>query len=698
MQMPIRTDDYRRAFFVETIDGVTTIPYHTSSYAQDHLHFTVAEESTDDFLHMSLTICPEPGFSCCRLGLRLGMDCCMETFPAWNDKYFPTAMRCEKQGFWGCFMTPTGDRLGICAPSGIVSWCNVYSDCDNDIVGHRIYTVCVDFINAFPQPPRHPASPGPDAGSLHCDLYFAKVDTEAALFDFVERYAGIHVPQVNRFTLEPGETLYIDGKPYDGPLQDGVNTITAPGCAELTVYVRRPWTYYLTCANASAQQCQQKPGTNCESWYGYFTRALYERQYGTPESIRALTTEFDRFFHVLTVRTDGKYRMHPETLVARLQNTSTMLSLLADFYELTGETIYLDRAADLAEGLMDTQVADGSYRKRRRMHYTCVIYPAKSMLELAEAERQAGRTEAAHIHADSAARAVWELASSLDNIGTEGQMTFEDGMLTCESLQLAYLALQLPEGDARKALTNAAAYILRKHRCLQQHLLPDCRVRGGTARFWEARYDVNFFANMLNTPHGWTSWKTYATYYLYLLTGDPAYLRDTMDTLGACMQCVDENGVLRWGYVADPCIRGQRLSPRSVPGNIRMEEAVVGECYLPMISDWWRQDENRRILQYLDPWNQPERWEDVYGGSCDNDVHEHFKCLMETVFGKAFLHETAEGWLAYNCRADKDGWVTDDPDVTEWVIFARCSSQLRIAGMPQCLRPGFNHIKIAKNH
>ncbi|MBQ9082534.1 MAG: hypothetical protein IJY28_03430 [Clostridia bacterium] len=692
MNFPVRTDDYCRAFFIETADGNTIIPYHTGTYEQEQMQFTVTEDETDALLHWSVAIRPLKKLNCRRLGLRLGIDCCMTDYPEWNEKFFPTAMRCEKQGFWGCFMTPMGERLGICAPSGIVSWCNEYSDCDNDIVGHRIYTVSVDFINTDPQPLRHPVSPDADGRPLHCDLYFAKVASEAELFAFVEKYAGIHVPQVNKFTLEPGETLYIDGKPYTGILRDGINTIAAPGCAELTVYVRRPWSYYLTCANASAKQCQQKPGTNCESWYGYFTRVLYEKQYGAPASIRALTDEFDRFFHVMTVCENGKYRMHPETLVIRLQNTSTMLSLLADFYELTGKTSYLDKAADLAEGLMATQVEDGSYRKRRRMHYTCVIYPAKSMLELAAAERQAGRTDAARVHTDSAVRAVWELAGVLDNIGTEGQMTFEDGMLTCESLQLGCLALQLPEGDARSTLTEAAVYILRKHRCLQQHLIPDCRVRGGTARFWEARYDVNFFANMLNTPHGWTGWKNYATYYLYQLTGDPAYLRDTMDTIGACMQCVDDRGVLHWGYIADPCVRGMRLSPRSVPGGIMMEEAVVGECYLPMISHWWRQDERRRILQYLDPWNRPECWDAVYGGSCDNDVHEHFKCLMETVFGKAFLHETAEGWLAYNCHSTGDGWSSEDPAVTEWVVFARCAGELRIADRTEVLRPGFNHI------
>lgn len=691
MQIPFRNDDYRRSFFIEDDNGWSSIPYCIGTTVVQDLCLDVTEVEYGGVLHISATCTARTPRKVRRFGLRLGIDCYMASYPEWNEKFFPTALRCERQGFWGCLMSPMGKRIAICAPSGIVSWRNEYSQADDDIVGHRIYTVSVDLVNTAPQPPRHPVSPDKLAGTLHCDLYLAQPESDAAFFSFVEQYANIHVPQVNKFTLEPGETLWIDGNPYHGALRRGVNTITADGAAELTVYVRQPWRYYLECANASAEACQQKPGTNCESWYGYFTRALYAKQTGDDGATRRLTAEFDRFFHIVTEKQNGVYRMRKETLPVRLQNTSTMLSLLADFYELTGDGSYLDKAADLAEWLMSLQAADGSYRKRRT-HYTCVIYPAKSMLELALAELQAGRTALYRKHYDSACRAIWELERSMDNIQTEGQMTFEDGMISCESLQLGYLALLLPEGTEKTALTQASARIMQKHRCLEQHYLPDCRVRGCTARFWEARYDVNFFANMLNMPHGWTSWKTYATYYLYLLTGDPVYLKDTMDTLGACMQCVDETGCLRWGYTADPCVRGMRLSRDSAPENIILEEAVVGECYLPMISDWWRQDDTSLILQYLAPYDAPEQWDALYGGSCDNDVHEHFKCLMETVYGKAFIHLSPEAPLLYNCRMEQGNFVTDDPDVTTWIIWSDRETELTVFGRRQLLHPGFQFL------
>ena len=43
---------------------------------------------------------------------------------------------------------------------------------------------------------------------------------------------------------------------------------------------------------------------------------------------------------------------------------------------------------------------------------------------------------------------------------------------------------------------------------------------------------------------------------------------------------------------------------------------------------------------------------DNQGGCCDNDVHEHFKCLEETVFKKAFIIVRDDSsLLTYNCAA-----------------------------------------------
>lgn len=191
-------------------------------------------------------------------------------------------------------------------------------------------------------------------------------------------------------------------------------------------------------------------------------------------------------------------------------------------------------------------------------------------------------------------------------------------------------------------------------------------MNGGTLRFWESQYDVLLLPNMMNSPHGWTSWKTYATWYLYLLTGKEEYLVQTMNTVGACMQVIDAGGRLRWGFVPDPHVRAEQFGTRTHwridltaervfiedparPGCREAARPVIGEQYVEMISD-------------------------VYPGwCCDNDVHEHFKCLDETVLASACVLEREGGELAaWNCTVgESDGRlvVTPAESVVEGVHF-----------------------------
>lgn len=692
---PWRTDEYGRNFYITKNQKTDLIPYRTGSFSEQGIDFLVSEEILDNVLKISIEISANKSVSADCFGFRLGIDTYMDKYPQWNSKFFPTALRCEKNGFWSCFMTPEGKMLSVCSPSKIISWKNEYNRAGSD-VGHRIYTSSVEFINTNKQPERHPENSICEISQepLKYELYYSYISDERSLFEFVYKYAGIHVPSVNKFTLEQGEKLYIDTKEYDGNLSEGINYINIPGNAELSVYVRRDWFYYLYCAQKSALKCQQKPGTHCESWYGYFTMAEYAKIIKDAEYTKNLCAQFDSFFKIITKGIKNK-KLKAKAFPHRLQNVSAMISLLADFYELTGNKKYLDYADDMANWLMKLQwKKDGSYRSGRT-HYTCVIYPAKSMLELAVTERNAGLSERSRIHFESARKAIRNLYDLMDNIATEGQMTFEDGMISCESLQMAYLALLTDDEKEKQELTQAAEIILNKHKCLEQQFLPDCRVRGCTLRFWEARYDVNFFANMLNCPHGWTSWKNYASYYLYLLTGKLYYLKDLMNTMGACMQCVDENGELRWAYIADPCVSGLRLKDGCKPNNISFENSTVGEEYLPMISNWFRHSEKKLAFQYIRYINLPATWNKDYGGSCDNDVHEHFKCLCETVFGKVFIHENNDGTFeTYNCRKADTGFESSDNYLTTLVVYSENTNKIIFNAKEFDLHRGINIIEL----
>lgn len=136
---------------------------------------------------------------------------------------------------------------------------------------------------------------------LHFDIFYSFVSNEAELFGFVEKYAGIHIPQVNKFTLEKGEQLVIDNKPYEKELAEGIHFIRNENNGELTAFVRKDWFYYLDCAQKYAYKCQQKPGTHCESWYGFFTMVGYAKIVQSKQYTENLCRKFDSFFSITTL-------------------------------------------------------------------------------------------------------------------------------------------------------------------------------------------------------------------------------------------------------------------------------------------------------------------------------------------------------------------------------------------------------------
>lgn len=209
------------------------------------------------------------------------------------------------------------------------------------------------------------------------------------------------------------------------------------------------------------------------------------------------------------------------------------------------------------------------------------------------------------------------------------------------------------------------------HDCLAQLRVPDGRRRGGTMRFWEAQYDVFMLPNMLSSPHGWSAWRAYATYYAYLLTGDERWLRETFDAASAFAALLDHStGDLSWAFVVDPYVRAiQTCEPDTAytadddtygnphPQCYPNREIIVGEQYVPMISDW------QTIV------------------SSDNDVFECFKFIAEAVLCNAFVVERPDGTIAaYNCRAERRGdtlhVTADEPQIT--TLYTNLHSPLKV--------------------
>lgn len=678
----LRQEEPGEPVFTGTRDGV----HHRLGYAVEggRLRLSVAAENrgTRPFT---------PG----RLSLILGLDTCMAAYPDWNERYFPTLLRCERTHFWGYAMTPRGRILGISSPDPVASWRLAYKPGQ-----HRIYTLCLDLLHRGPLPGRHPRGldvlrPGE---RREWTIFLEDIPSLDQVKPRLAATTGAPMIACDRHTVEPGATVGVTvsgaaetHRTFSPGGKPGVYTFTERSSngrvAEARIHVRRPWSWYLERARAEALDKAQIGSSHVEGWMGLFSCFLAQRHF--PDA--ALDARAEQKFQEIWPLMYDMERMRPTSWEDRIQNHACAASLMVDRYQASGEVRDLEFAAALADLMLAKQSADGAYRNGE-VHYTSVIYIGKSIMEVMEEERKLAATdrrwrERYDRHLDSVRRAMDELARSLDNIQTEGEMTYEDGMISCSYTQLAMFALLQDEPTARRKYLDAALHFARGHRCLSQLLVPDCRMNGGSLRFWEAQYDILASPNMMNSPHGWSAWRIYGLYYLYLLTGEPDWLRQAMDALGACVQLIDaDSGTLRWSFVSDPFIAARIFKEfPDNPGKGRCVEEVVGEQYLPMISGWYKAPPHTLVTGYWggDPQagglGPGESWPDTWvnsafggqppfppadgrwprggdGGCCDNDVHEILKCLEEVALTQAFIVEGEDGSIeSWNCEAARVG-------------------------------------------
>ena len=680
----------------------------------------------EDHIVISLEVenCSGRDFAPEDLYLTLGLDTYMGEYPERNQAFFPTMLRCEKTHFYGYFMSPKGRICAVASPNPIASYALQYCPTESDDefegeYGHRIRTASLSLLHQGPLPERHPEGlrllQRKEIKKYHIYLiplenliqYAKKVGTICKIPIIT---SGLYtLPEEGKicFQVESREECEVSCFAPDGGLKEvfagnsggenefsftmnevGTYTVTVISKsgkkAEAKFYCRRPWGWYLKQARKEAVEKPQRATTHAESWYGFFSGFLAAKHYPDQETDAIINANFEEIMPFMFDFENVCPRVIPE----RIQNTAALISLLADKFEAEPEKNRkdLELASRFGDWLMTKQGEDGGFYKNGIL-YTCVIYIAKSMLELAETEKRAGMAAEAARHYASAARAVCQLSEKLDDIETEGEQTFEDGMIISSAMQLAMYALTLPENQ-REKYVKAAEYMDRLHGCLEQRLVPDCRMNGGSLRFWEAQYDIMFITNFVGSPHGWSAWTAYAKYYLYLLTGRERYLAELFNTMGACVQLMSPEGELRWAFAVDPYIHAKRLAPDTAHpvtdgySSVNLDsrayrgkfvDELVGEEYLDMVSGWYRTGKQKLTGGYVGcPLIWPDRLENVdpQGGACDNDVHEIFKCLEETLLKKAFVIERENGEICgYNCdvTCSRDVLEVNLFEETEWI-------------------------------
>ncbi len=680
-------------FYIENQDGKNYVDLHKSNNGFEgilnNIKFTLNFVDNNDYgtIYTRIENIGNEDFCGKSLGIKLGIDTYMVSYPQWNDIFFPTMLRCENTHFFGYFMTPQGKIMSLVSKSPIASYSYDYNK-EGDSYGHRIHTVNFDYLKTANMPnDRYPNTPCKLAKGevFERSFYVMAVDNLDNYYNKIYQTFDLPFIIANKYTVEKGEEIKVNmlsKAPYKLEITDPTGNIVNNIANEVGVYSIKATTddgyicnSYIYCRssldwymNKAREQAIINPPhatTHTESWYGFFSGYLASKHYPNEKLDKKLDQMFEEIMPYMYDFENVKALVIP----VRVQNLALLVSLLVDRYESnpTKNEKSLDDAIRFAELILNTQKKDGAYY-RNNTHYTCVIYIAKSMLELWYAEKDIPKyKDVADKHYNSVKMAIDNLVEKLDNIETEGEMTFEDGMISCASLQIGMFALTLPE-NKREPYVKAAKYMDEIHSCLENKIVPDCRMKGGSLRFWEAKYDVMIKSNLMSSPHGWTAWTMYAKYYLYLLTNEVKYLKELMDGMGACIQLINNEGKLRWAFVTDPYVETEIFVPdtsneiKDGYNSIDLKtkayrgkhiKCVVGEQYIDMISGWFRTGEQKVTGGFLEC--PLVAWDGVFnvdkqGGTCDNDVHEIFKCMEETILKKAYVAEDNGKIISYNCK------------------------------------------------
>ena len=299
--------------------------------------------------------------------VRLGVDTSMEKFPDWNDRYFPTLLRCEATHFWGYLMTPRGRILTVGSPDPIASWHLDYKQFE-----HRIYTATLDLLNPGPLPARHPQrldtlKPGE---RKQWTIYLEPVESLEDVKPRLAASLGAPMIECDRYTVEPGDTVNVTvfgGKsrryqPGDKPGMYQLTETNAAGkIAQARISVRHPWSWYAKQARAEAIAKPQKGSSHTESWYGFFS--CYSAQQLFPDAAldAAAAAKFDEIWPLMY----DLQKQTPTVWRNRIQNHACAAGLLAAKYRATGDIRDLEFAASLADFMLTTQSPDGAYRNGR---------------------------------------------------------------------------------------------------------------------------------------------------------------------------------------------------------------------------------------------------------------------------------------------------------------------------------------------
>ena len=308
-------------------------------------------------------------------------------------------------------MSPLGKILSISSPDPIASWSHNYSKSWGNAPylynGHRITSVNLDLVNRLPLPERHPLNlwqilPGKKKSFK---IYLDEVEKLEDVSTTIRNFTKAPFIKMTNTSCEPKETFdfWVEsdsepqviitspkGKSFEvkGILSnshtykyslhntdsEGLYSVNAIGIngkiSEATFYVRKPYSWYMQQAMEAVIEYPQKASkSHNESWYGFYTIYAGGKHFKNNPNIEKADKQFLKIFPKVFHEKDYV----PLDFTYRIQNTSSMIGILVDRYQLFGDYSDLDKAISLSHFLLESQTPDGAYRAAHKTHYTSVV-------------------------------------------------------------------------------------------------------------------------------------------------------------------------------------------------------------------------------------------------------------------------------------------------------------------------------------
>ena len=130
----VNENDNKVKLDVENISDTYTGKYRD-------LNFSYSFAEYDDYLAVNLRIENNGDDFVGKITFNTGIDSYMTHYPQWNEKFFPTLLRCEKTHLWGYYMNTMENSLAIATSDSVSSYdilYNIFYEEGYPHNGHRI--------------------------------------------------------------------------------------------------------------------------------------------------------------------------------------------------------------------------------------------------------------------------------------------------------------------------------------------------------------------------------------------------------------------------------------------------------------------------------------------------------------------------------------------------------------------------------